>query len=111
MLRCIELAPKDQDVQVLVHHYLWRDLMTEEALKVYRMPRQTFAIVNAHVNKYTETFPDATREILHDMYLDDYLTGAHTDKSALKLQQEMSDILIVAAFNMQNGCSLAIQNL
>ena len=33
----IKLAPKDQDV----HRYLWRDLKTEEATKVYRMKRLT----------------------------------------------------------------------
>ena len=75
----IKLAPKDQDV----HRYLWRDLKSEEAPKVYRMLRLTFGVncspflaiatVNAHVNKYVETFPDATREILHNMYVDDCL--------------------------------------
>ena len=91
-LQPIKLAPKDQDV----HRYLWRDLKTEEAPKVYRMLRLTFGVnsspflaiatVNAHVNKYADTFPDATREILHNMYVDDCLTGADTDNSALRLQ-------------------------
>ena len=63
----IKLSPKDQDV----HRYLWRDLKTDEAPKVYKMLRLTFGVnsspflaiatVNAHVNKYAETFPDATR--------------------------------------------------
>ena len=101
----IKLAPKDQDV----HRYLWRDMKTEEAPKVYRMLRLTFGVnsspflaiatVNAYVNKYAETFPDATK-ILHNMYVDDCLTGADTDNSALKLQQEMSDIMMAAAFNL-----------
>ena len=107
----IKLAPKDQDV----HRYLWRDLKTEEAPKVYRMLRLTFGVnsspflaittVNAHVNKYVETFPDATREILHNMYVDDCLTGADTGNSALKLQQEMSDIMMAAAFNLTKWAS------
>ena len=102
----IKLAPKDQDV----HRYLWRDLKTEETPKVYRMLRLTFGVnsspflaiatVNAHANKYGETFPDATRELLHNMYVDDCLTGADTDSSALKLQQEMSDIMVAAALNL-----------
>jgi len=111
----IKLAPKDQDV----YRYLWRDLKTEEAPKVYRMLRLTFGVnsspflaiatVNAHVGKYAETFPDATREVLDNMYVDDCLTGADTDNSALKLQQEMSDIMMAAAFNLING--LAIPSL
>ena len=102
----IKLSPRDQDV----HRYLWRDLKTDEAPKVYRMLRLTFGVnsspflaiatVNAHVNKYAETFPDATREILNITYVDDCLTGADTDNSALKLQQEMSDIMMAAAFNL-----------
>ena len=36
----ITLAPKDQDV----HRYLWRDLKTEEAPKIYRILRLTFGV-------------------------------------------------------------------
>ncbi|XP_067049218.1 uncharacterized protein [Acropora muricata] len=107
----IKLSPKDQDV----HRYLWRDLKADEAPKVYRMLRMTFGVnsspflaiatVKAHVNKYAETFPDATREILNNMYVDDCLTGADTDNSALKLQQEMSDIMMGAAFNFTKRAS------
>ena len=107
----IKLSPKDQDV----HRYLWRDLKTDEAPKVYRMLRLTFGVnsspflaiatVNAHVNKYAETFPDAAREILKNTYVDDCLTGADTDNSALKLQQEMSDIMMAAAFNLTKWAS------
>ncbi|XP_044166852.1 uncharacterized protein LOC122950905 [Acropora millepora] len=52
-------------------------------------PFLAIATVNAHVNKYAETFPDATRDILNNTYADDCLTGADTDNSALKLQQEI----------------------
>ena len=107
----IKLAPKDQDV----HRYLWRDMKTEEAPKVYRMLRLTFGVnsspflaiatVNAHVNKYADTFPDATRELLHNMYVDDCVTGADTDNSALKLQQEMSDIMMAAALKLTKWAS------
>ena len=85
----------------------WRDL---KAPKIYIMLRLTFgvnfspflaiSIINAHANKYGETFPDATREMLHNMYVDDCLTGADIDSSALKLQQEMSDIMMAAALNL-----------
>ena len=51
-------------------------------------------LVQAHTNKYAETFPSAVGEILHNIYVDDYLTGANADNSALKLQQEMSEIMM-----------------
>lgn len=107
----IKLAPKDQDV----HQYLWRDLRTDEVPKVYRMRSLTFGVnsspflaiatVHAHANKYAETFPNAVTEILQNMYVDDCLMGADTDNSAMKLQQEMSDIMMTAAFNLTKWAS------
>ena len=107
----IKLAPKDQDV----HRYLWRDLQTDKAPEVYRILRLPFGVnsspflpiatVHAHAEKYAETFPDAVREILHNMYVDDCLTEANTNNSALKLQQEMSDIMMTAASNLTKWAS------
>ena len=68
-------------------------------------PLLTIATMNAHVDKYVETFPDATREILYNMYVDDCITGAGIDSSALKLQQEISDIMMAAAFNLTKWAS------
>ncbi|KAL9982823.1 hypothetical protein ACROYT_G004931 [Oculina patagonica] len=69
----IKLAQKDQDV----HRYLWRDLITDEVANVNRMRRLTFGVnscpflaiatVHVHANKYAETFPNAVREILHNI--------------------------------------------
>ena len=85
-----------------------------EPPKVYRMQRLIFGVnsspflaiatVHNHAKKYAETFPDAAREILQNMYVDDCLTGAETDCSALK-QQEMSEILFTAAFNLTKRAS------
>ena len=107
----VKLAPKDRDV----HRYLWRDLRSDETPKVYRMQRLTFGVnsspflaiatVHAHVKRYAETFSCAVREILDNMYVDDCLTGADTDSSALKLRQEMSDIMMAAAFNLTKWAS------
>ncbi|KAL9982837.1 hypothetical protein ACROYT_G004946 [Oculina patagonica] len=107
----IKLAPNDQDV----HRYLWRDLRTDEVANVYRMRRLTFGVnsspflaiatVHAHANKYAEIFPNAVREILHNIYVDDCLTGADTDNSAMKLQQEMSEITMTAALNLTKWAS------
>ena len=107
----VKLAPEDRDV----HRYLWRDLQPNEAPKVYRMQRLTFGVnaspflaiaaVHAHVNKYKEMSPYAVEEILQNMYVDDCLTGADTVDSTLKLQQEMSEILMTAAFNLTKWAS------
>ena len=68
-------------------------------------PFLAIATVHADVKRYAETFPCAVREILDNMYVDDCLTGADTDSSALKLRQEMSDIMIAAAFNLTKWAS------
>ncbi|XP_068684166.1 uncharacterized protein [Montipora capricornis] len=107
----VKLAPEDRDV----HRYLWRDLQPNEAPKVYRMQRLTFGVnaspflamatVHDHVNKYKEMSPYAVEEILQNMYVDDCLTGADTVDSTLKLQQEMSEIMMTAAFNLTKWAS------
>ena len=56
--------------------------------------------VHNHAKKYAEAFPDTAKKILQNMYVDESLTGAETDGSALKLQQEMSEIMFTAAFNL-----------
>ncbi|XP_068728870.1 uncharacterized protein [Montipora capricornis] len=107
----VKLAPEDRGV----HRYLWRDLQPHETPKVYRMQRLTFGVnaspflaiatVHAHVNKYKEMSPYAVEEILQNMYVDDCLTGADTVDSTLKLQQEMSEIMMTAAFNLTKWAS------
>ena len=107
----VKLAPEDQ----YEHRYLWRDLQINEPLKVYRMQRLTLGVnsspflviatVHNHAKKYAEIFPDAAREILQNMYVDDCLTGAETDCSALKYQKEMSEIMFTAAFNLTKWAS------
>ena len=68
-------------------------------------PFLAIATVHNHAKKYAETFPDAAREILQNMYVDDCLTGAETDCSALKLQQDMSEIMFTAVFNLTKWAS------
>ena len=107
----VKLAPEDRDV----HRYLWRDLQPNEVPKVYRMQRLTFGVnaspflaiatVHAHVNKYKEMSPYAVEEILQNMYVDDCLTRAYTVDSTLKLQQEMSEIMMTGAFNLTKWAS------
>ncbi|XP_068684143.1 uncharacterized protein [Montipora foliosa] len=113
----VKLAPEDRDV----HRCLWRDLQPNEAPKVCRMQRLTFGVnaspflaiatVHAHVNKYKEMSPYAVEEILQNMYVDDCLTGADTVDSTLKLQQEMSEITMTAAFNLTKWAELWLKGL
>ena len=55
--------------------------------------------------KYAELFPNAVQEILQDMYVDDVLTGADTVDSTMKLQQDMTEIMMKSAFNLTKWAS------
>ena len=90
-------------------------MQINEPPKVYNLQTLTFGVnsspflsiatVHNHAKKYAETFPDSAREILQNMYADDCFTGAERDCSALKLQQEMSEIMFTAAFNLTKWAS------
>jgi len=95
----VKLAPKDQDV----HRYLRRGRSVNHpksteckkwTFVVNSSPFLAIATVHKHANTYAETFLDAARELLQNMYVNDCLTGAETDNSALKLHLEMSDIMM-----------------
>ena len=111
MFHQVKLAPEDRDV----HRYLWKDLQFNETPKVYRMQRLTFGVnsspflaistVNARTKNYAELFRNAVQEILQNMYVDDVLTGADTVDSTVKLQQDMSEIMMKAAFNLTKWAS------
>ena len=68
-------------------------------------PFLAISTFHAHVNKYKEMSPYAVEEILQNMYVDDRLAGADTVDSTLKLQQEMSEIMMTAAFNLTKWAS------
>ena len=68
-------------------------------------PFLAISTVHAHAKKYAELFPNAVQEILQNMYVDDVLTGADTVDSTVKLQQDMSEIMMKAAFNLTKWAS------
>ena len=65
--------------------------------RIYKLPRLAFggncnpflfiAKVQCHATKYREEFPDASREVQSNMYLDDCLAGAG-DVGATVLRQD-----------------------
>ena len=63
-------------------------------------PFLAISTVHAHAKKYAELFPNAVQETLQNMYVDDVVTGADTVDSTMKLQQDMSEIMMKAAFNL-----------
>ena len=68
-------------------------------------PFLAISTVHGHAKKYTELFPNAVQEILQNMYVNGVLTGADTVDSTMKLQQDLSGIMMKAAFNLTKWAS------
>ena len=68
-------------------------------------PFLAISTVNARAKKYAELFRNAVQEILENMCVDNVLTGADTVDSTVKLQQDMSEIMMKAAFNLTKWAS------
>ena len=89
----IKVDERDQDAL----RYLWRDLKSDESPRVYKLQRLAFCVncspflaiatVQSHAKKCSEEFPDASREVLSNMYVDDCLSGADDVEATVKLQQ------------------------
>ena len=82
---------------------------------VYRMLRVTFGIrcspflaiatVQHHVKNDQEEYPVAAAQILENMYVDDLLSGASDDTSALKLQQDLTALMKKGGFPLTKWAS------
>ena len=83
-------------------------MKTNEEPKVYRMQRVTFGVncspflaiktVQNNAERYKEQFPDAAKEILQNMYVDDCLTGPKIIDEAIELQRSLSFMMKSGGF-------------
>ena len=107
----IKLAKEDQDV----HRYLWRDMKSDLAPRIFKMTRLTFGINSSpflaigtaqhHAKESRETFPEASEAIENDMYVDDVLTGAENESNALILQKSLDTMMKAGGFKLTKWAS------
>ena len=107
----IKVDERDQDVL----RYLWRDLKSDEPPRVYKLQRLTFGVncspflaiatVQSHAKKCSKEFPDASREVLSNMYVDDCLSGADNVEATVKLQQSLDKMMERGGFNLTKWAS------
>ena len=107
----IKLAKEDQDV----HRYLWRDMKSNIAPRIFKMTRLTFGINSSpflaigtaqhHAKESTETFPEASEAVVNDMYVDDVLTGAENESNALTLQKSLDTMMKAGGFKLTKWAS------
>ncbi|KXJ09822.1 hypothetical protein AC249_AIPGENE28307 [Exaiptasia diaphana] len=99
------LQIKDQNC----HRFIWRKSPTESP-KVYCMTRVTFGIVSSpfqdiatvhhHCSINADKYPDASKEVQENMYVDDLLTGADDVDKAYTLHKELCSLMKNGGFEL-----------
>ena len=107
----IKVDERDQDAL----RYLWRDLKSDDPPRVYRLQRLAFGVncspflaiatVQSHAKKCNEQFPDASKAVLSNMYVDDCLTGADNVGATVELQQSLDKMMEQGGFNLTKWAS------
>lgn len=110
MYRQVWIKQDQRDLQRIV----WRD-SAEESLRHYRLntvtygttPASYLAIRSLHMAAEEQElfFPNASKEIKKNFYVDDLLTGTSSIKEAIKLKEEISEILKKTGFILRKWVS------
>ncbi|XP_022906777.2 uncharacterized protein [Onthophagus taurus] len=110
MYRQILIVPHHRDYQRI----LWRDYKSGE-LNEYQLNTVTYGVSSAPylalrtiqelARLNAAQFPEASRVLLHDMYVDDVVTGSFSVRDALDLQNQIINIMLLAGFKLAKGAS------
>jgi len=110
MFRQVQVAKEDWDLQRI----LWRS-KPDGLLRTYQLTTVTYGTTPASflatqclINLAEETkqqYPQASKSILHDFYMDDLMTGADTIEECSKLQREINTVLNSAKLPLRKWCS------
>ncbi len=105
----LQIKVPEEDRNML--RWLWRDLNSRHPPREYRMTVTTFGVrdspfkaaecVQLHARKYASTHMEAVKALEQDLYVDDLLSGADTEEEALKLVQQVIDIMDQGGFQFQ----------
>lgn len=111
MFNRVDIAEKDSYSQC----FLWRNLNVKEVPKVYRMKAMLFGISsspflaqfvkNYNAQKFEAEYPEASRAIINNHYVDDYIDGADSIEEATKKTLEVIHIHKVGGFELRGFIS------
>lgn len=115
MYRQVKINEEHQDLQRIV----WRENEIDP-INEYRLTTVTYGTASAPflaVRSLNECatlsaneYPDSSKAILRDMYVDDLITGAATEREAIERQQEISSILRSGGMDLRkwssNSCAV-----
>ncbi|XP_008182967.1 uncharacterized protein LOC103309407 [Acyrthosiphon pisum] len=110
MFRQIRVAEEDQDWQRIV----WRS-QSDKALELYRLTTVTYGTTSASFmatnclvslsEEAKQKYPEASKIIRRDFYMDDLMTGASTVDECCQLQKQIDSILVSAHLPLRKWCS------
>ncbi|XP_049877869.1 uncharacterized protein LOC126375069 [Pectinophora gossypiella] len=110
MYRQVRVADKHTDFQRIV----WRDDVASEIMD-YRLLTVTFGTASAPylaVKALQQTavdegqnYPLAAERVKRDFYMDDLMTGCYSETEAIKIYQEMNEMLQKGGFTLQKWSS------
>lgn len=108
MYRMILVNESDRPLQTI----FWRENPVHD-LKCYHLNTLTYGTASAPflairclnqlAQEHAKLYPLACNAIKTDFYVDDLLTGADTKDELLKLQRDISKILVSGGFHLRNG--------
>jgi hypothetical protein len=111
----IEVAPKDRDFLRL----LWRKPGDANEIKTYRMrvlpfglncsPFLAQAVIQKHINQYTNIYPKAVELLRIGLYCDDLLGGADSVTEAIQLRREIQTMMSEASMNFRKWLSTSAE--
>ena len=106
MYRQIKVYPEDKVYQKII----WRET-PNESLKIYELNRVTFGTASAPylatrtlhqlADDERDSHPLASAALKRDFYVDDLLTGAQSLQDAIKLRDELINLLRKGGFNLR----------
>ncbi|KAJ0182606.1 hypothetical protein K1T71_001975 [Dendrolimus kikuchii] len=110
MYRFIQVRPEDRDFQRI----LWR-FSTDDPVQDFRLCTVTFGVASApylalqtlHQLALDEasTYPQASAILLHDVFVDDVISGADTLEKAISLQKELQALCLSGTFQLRKWSS------
>ncbi|XP_043469426.1 uncharacterized protein LOC122503070 [Leptopilina heterotoma] len=110
MYRQIRISPEDS----LFQKILWRSDQSEP-IKIFALNRVTFGTACAPflairtlaqlASDESESYPEAARVLKNDFYVDDMLSGSQTFEDAMKLRDELIQLLSKGGFNLRKWAS------
>ncbi|XP_018360607.1 PREDICTED: uncharacterized protein LOC108759598 [Trachymyrmex cornetzi] len=110
MYRQVVVEPQDRDYQ----RVLWRR-SPDEPIEEYRLNTVTYGEASSSylatkcIYRLAELgereYPDASRILREEIYVDDIMTGAEDVRSAIVLQEEITELLKFEGFQAHKWCS------